>query len=160
MTPSSKRLKEDMLSISNYLTKGQVVFLETNTRNEIISELVENLYKEGNLLDKEAFNQAILEREKIVSTGIGMGVAIPHAKLPEYDRFFITLGIHRKGIDWHSLDGSPVHLVFMIGGADNQQTEYLQLLSRLTSAIKEESLRKALVKEYSKEAIIQLFKEY
>ena len=72
--------------------------------------------------------------------------------------FFMALGIHRQGIDWQSLDGSPVHLVFIIGGSNTQQTHYLQLLSRLTSAIKEESLRKDLVKEHSKQKILNLFK--
>ena len=141
----SRRENEAMLSITNYLSENKIVFLKKNTRDEVISELVDRLDEEGDLLDKEAFHQAILEREKIVSTGIGMD-------------FFMALGIHRQGIDWQSLDGSPVHLVFIIGGSNTQQTHYLQLLSRLTSAIKEESLRKDLVKEHSKQNILNLFK--
>ena len=72
-----------------------------------------------------------VKREKIVSTGIGMGVAIPHAKLPSFDRFFLAVGLQKvkDGIDWDALDGAPVRLIFMIGGPANQQTDYLKILS-------------------------------
>jgi len=71
----------------------------------------------------------MLEREKIVSTGIGMGVAIPHAKLTSVEDFFIAIGILSKGVQWNALDGGPVRLIFMIGGPDDKQTAYLQILS-------------------------------
>ena len=62
-------------------------------------------------------------------TGIGIGVAIPHAKLEGYSDFFIAIGVQKKkGIDWNALDGSDVKLIFMIGGPENKQTEYLKIL--------------------------------
>ncbi len=73
------------------------------------------LHKEGRLQDKEKFLFSILERERIVSTGIGIGVAIPHAKISGNAGFFVAIGIQKKGgIDWNALDGSLVHLIFMI----------------------------------------------
>ena len=146
------------MSISNFLNENQVVFLKGNTRDEVINELIDNLDSKGKLPDKALFHQAILEREKIVSTGIGMGVAIPHSKLQGYEHFFIALGIHREGIDWQSLDGDPVHLVFMIGGPDQQQTQYLQLLSNLTSVIKDETLRQHLLKASTSEEVMKRIK--
>jgi len=146
------------LLISKYLNQNLVTQLKVNDRDEALRSLVELLDKEGKLLNKEAFYQAILERERIVSTGIGMGVAVPHAKLSGYSTFFIAIGIHQKGIPWDALDGAPVRLVFMIGGPDDKQTEYLQLLSRLTLAIKDEERRKKMLQLSKPEDIIALFK--
>jgi deoxyuridine 5'-triphosphate nucleotidohydrolase len=153
------------LNIFDYMSPQLVLFSDAQMRDEVLAQLVHHIYQQGKLKDEDAFYQAILERERIVSTGIGMGVAIPHAKLPFYDHFFIALGILQKPVDWLSLDRSPVRLVFMIGGPDDKPTEYLQLLSGLTQAIKKDELRKQLL-ELRKQpltlqkssAIIELFK--
>ena len=86
-----------------------------------------------------------------------MNVAFPHAKLPLLDKFFIAIGVLRKSVDWRSLDGAPVRLVFMIGGPDDKQTEYLQILSGLTKSIKEEERRKKLLTLNDPHAMIELF---
>ena len=147
------------MSITDYLDDRLVVFLKAETQQQAIEELVEALDLAHQLKDKERFHQAILDREKIVSTGVGLGVAIPHAKLPGYEQFFIAIGIQEcQGIEWNSLDGAQVHLIFMIGGPDNRQTEYLNILSRLTMAIKDSARRKALLKATSAQQVINLFK--
>jgi len=150
--------RKQPVSISQYLSPDLVTFLEAEERDDALRTLVECLDKAGRLKNKEAFHTAILDREKIVSTGIGMGVAVPHAKLSGYDTFFIAIGIHPKGIPWDALDGVPVRLVFMIGGPDDKQTEYLQLLSRLTLAIKDEERRKKMLQLSKPEDMMILFK--
>lgn len=158
MFSSSQHDKPLSLLISKYLSPKLIKFLDVDDRDGALRSMVDLLEKEKKLRDKEAFYQAILERERIVSTGIGMGVAVPHAKLPGYDSFFIVIGIHQKGIPWDALDGIAVRLVFMIGGPDDKQTEYLQLLSRLTLAIKDEQRRKKILQLTKPEDIIALFK--
>ena len=147
-----------MINISDYLDPRMIAFLDVNTRDEAIKTLVDMIYDAGKLQNKTAFYNAIIEREKIVSTGIGMGTAIPHAKLAEYDDFFIAVGILRKGLDWNALDGSPVRLIFLIGGPDDKQTEYLQILSNLTQAIKDDRIRKKMLTLNSPEDMIDIFK--
>lgn len=150
--------KGEDVTISNYLDERLVTFLDVNHRDAALKTLVDSLDAEGKLLDKKTFYNAILEREKVVSTGIGMGVAIPHAKLAGYRDFFIAIGIQAKqGIEWNALDGSPVRLIFMIGGPENMQTEYLKILSRLTMAIKDEERRKKLLKATRAKDVIALF---
>lgn len=149
-----------MIKISKYLNPEQVAFLEVDHQDEVLKALIELASKTGKIHNQAAFFNSILEREKIVSTGIGMGVAIPHAKLPDYEDFFICIGILRKAVDWNALDGSPVRLVFMIGGPDDKQTEYLQILSNLTLAIKDEARRKNMLTSNSPQAIIQLFNAF
>jgi PTS system nitrogen regulatory IIA component len=147
------------VSISDYLDDRLVVFLDVISRDEAINNLIDALDEGHTLKDKESFHRAIMDREKIVSTGIGVGVAVPHAKLQGYENFFIAIGIQSsRGIDWNALDGSQVHLIFMIGGPDNRQTEYLNILSRLTVAIKDPERRKNLLKATSAQQVIDLFK--
>jgi len=148
-----------MLIISRYLTPELVCFLDADSREEVLAALVNHLDKYNKLVDKAAFYQAVLDREKLVSTGIGMGIAIPHAKLSTYDDFFIVIGILNKGVPWDALDGADVRLVFMIGGPDDKQTEYLQILSRLTYAIKDENRRKKILQSTSSIEIVKFFND-
>lgn len=146
------------MAISKYLDESLVVFLDEDRRDEVLDKLVDAAEKRGMLASKGSFYQAILQREKIVSTGIGMGVAIPHAKFEGDGNFFIVIGIqHKRGIDWNALDGVPVRLIFMIGGPENKQTEYLKILSDLTIAIKDEEKRKKLIKATTAQEAIGLF---
>lgn len=149
-----------MIKISKYLDPKLISFISAENRDEALQNIVDNLYRNGTVKDKEIFYNSILEREKVVSTGIGMGVAIPHAKLAGYDDFFIAIGILTKGVDWDSLDGSPVRIIFMIGGPDDKQTEYLQILSGLTVAIKDENKRRKMLTLNSPDAIMALFKGF
>lgn len=147
-----------MLKISNYLKKDLIYFLNTDSRDETLSTMISKMYQTGIIKNEQTFFHAIIEREKIISTGIGMGVAIPHAKLDEYDDFFVGVGILQKGVEWNSLDKGLVRLVFLVGGPDDKQTEYLQILSALTMAIKDEEKRKKMLTLNSQESIIELFK--
>lgn len=149
-----------MIKISKYLNPDLIIFMDCTSRDEALQKLIDILEKKGKLKEKESFYQAITDREKIISTGIGMGVAIPHAKLPEYDDFFIAIGIIKTGLQWDSLDGAPVRLIFLIGGPDDKQTEYLQILSCLTVALKDEERRKKMLTLNSEEAIIKLFDKF
>ncbi len=146
------------MKFADLLNPHLVAFLDVSTRDQAIDALIAVLDEQGILPHRERFRTAILHREGLVSTGIGIGVAVPHAKLSELSRFFIAIGIQRpKGIDWKALDNAPVRLIFLIGGPDDQQSQYLQILSQLTTAIKEEGLRKKLLKAVTADEVIALF---
>jgi len=147
--------------VSDYLDESSICFLDVNSRDDALEALVESLASTGKVANRESFYKAILDREKIVSTGIGMGVAIPHAKMDEFDSFFIAVGIQKeKGLEWNALDKAPVKLIFMIGGPENRQTEYLQILSRLTFALKNVELRKSLLTSDKKKLVLELFASF
>lgn len=149
-----------MVALWDYLDERLVKFIEADTRDEVLRQMIDLLDKVGKLADREAFAQAIANREKILSTGIGMGVAIPHAKLASCTTFFIAIGVLRKGVDWKALDGASVRLVFLMGGPDDRQTEYLQILSRLTLAIRDVERRKKLLQLREASEIIALFRGF
>ncbi len=146
------------MKISDYLDSNLVVFLSAETRDSVIDTMIDQLDCQGKLESKQAFRDAIFYRESLVSTGIGMGIAIPHAKMKNISEFFIAVGLQQtKGVEWNSLDKVPVRIVFMIGGPDDRQTEYLQILSLLTSAIRSADLRRKLLKATSSKEVLDLF---
>ena len=148
------------MTLAQYMDKQLITFSNAFSRDEILKELTQLIYEAGRIKDKKQFFEAILKREKIVSTAIGMNVAIPHAKLSGYDQFFIAIAILKQSVAWQSLDGSTVRMVFMIGGPDDKQTEYLQLLSQLTQIVKDEEVRKSLLTSSSPIDIINYFKPF
>lgn len=156
-----KRLKkEPVLKISDYLDVNNIIFLSGKNRDSSIRELIDQLCISGKLQEKEKFYKKIIERENFISTGIGMGVAIPHAKMAIFDDFFIAIGIHKKyKINWGSIDQLPVRLIFMIGGPEIKQNEYLQLLSKITIAIKDDDLRRNILKSSTESEIFKLFNQ-
>jgi len=150
--------EKTLSGIYPYLDPNLTLFLEDDTRDKALESLVNVLHLNGRLKDRETFYKAILLREQMISTGIGMGIAVPHAKLDEYDSFFVAIGIHQRGIPWGALDGVPVRLIFMIGGPQHQQTQYLKLLSSLTMALKDEERRRKMLQLSDPKEIVDLFK--
>lgn len=147
--------------LSKYLDSDLVCFISELDRDKAIQELTALLVKKGCLADESEFYQAVIDREKIVSTGVGMGVAIPHAKLEDCDQFFIAIGIHiGKGIEWKALDGALIKIIFLIGGPANAQKKYLKILSHLTTLIKNEELREKLLKSRDSSEVLKIFKTY
>ena len=149
------------MKISTYLQVPLIAFLDAENRNDAINALIDLLAHSGVIEKREEFRQAIFEREALVSTGIGMGVAVPHAKLESFQDFFIAVGIQqKKGIEWDAIDQAPVRLIFLIGGPNNRQTEYLQILSCLTAAIKDQNLRKELMLAENAEQALKVFSSF
>jgi nitrogen PTS system EIIA component len=147
--------------ISDYLNDSLICFLQAGQRDDALNAMTQVLYQAKKIQDRRAFYHAILQREKIVSTGIGLGVAIPHAKMPSMNDFSICVGIQKQeGLSWSAIDGHPVKLIFMVAGPDNRQTEYLQILSKLTSMIKDESLRRKLLHVKTAEEGLELLSIY
>ncbi|UCC66157.1 MAG: PTS sugar transporter subunit IIA [Deltaproteobacteria bacterium] len=122
---------------------------------ELISVLVEN----GRLDDKENALQVLLEREKLGSTGIGDGIAIPHGKLKEIKGIICSFGRSREGIDFQSIDEKPTHLFFLLLAPEDSAGEHLEALARLSRLLKDSQFRKRLMEANSKEEIYRIIVE-
>ncbi len=148
--------------LSDFIKKENIVFLDTNDMEETVEILVENAYNSGIIKDKKMFINAVLEREELVSTGIGLGVALPHAKLLEIEDFFIVIGINKEGIDWDAIDRKPVGIVFLIGGPEkeNSQKEYLKIISKFMLLIKNKDRRLMLLNSSSQEEVVNIFEKF
>jgi PTS system nitrogen regulatory IIA component len=140
------------------LQQESVLFLKGQSRDEILLEMVNHLKAQGHLADQEAFLKATLAREELVSTGVGLGCAIPHAKLSFLKDFFVCIAlIKNPGVDWKAIDKVPVRLVFLIGGPTNEPNRYLKILSAITQAIRSESFRQDLLYCKTAQEVLKLF---
>jgi PTS system nitrogen regulatory IIA component len=147
-----------MKQLHEYMDPAATYFTSTTNKDEILEQMVRISYEAGKVPDFDEFKAAIFERELIMSTGIGLGVAVPHAKLPSIEEFFITTGILKNPVDWQAIDDVPVCIVFLIGGPDNRQKDYLRILSKLVLFSKNEDRRKALFEAENSEEVIAHFK--
>lgn len=145
------------MDITQYLSKECILVIkDTKDRGRVLELLIEAAHAAGKVKDKLRFAEAVAARELIVSTGIGLGVAVPHAKLKTLDSFFIAVGIVKQGVDWEAIDGKPVHIVFLIGGPEDNQKEYLHILAKIVQIVKSEEKRERLRNAQNSEEVLSL----
>lgn len=147
------------MQISTYLTPDSVLFLTESDKSQILETMCRHAADMNMVPGLDQFRTAILEREQIMSTGIGLQVAVPHAKIPGIADFFVLIGVTREAVNWDSIDKQPVRLVFMIGGPADRQSDYLKILSKITLVIKNAGRREALLKAPDAQAILAEFSE-
>ncbi|GAA0318345.1 PTS fructose transporter subunit IIABC [Bacillus carboniphilus] len=131
-----------------------VLDLEATSKSDVIDELVQKLGSAGKLVDQEKYKEAILAREAQSTTGIGEGIAIPHAKTSAVQTPAIAFGRSKDGIDYESLDGMPAHLFFMIAASEGANNAHLETLSRLSSFLMDTNFRQTLLKAESVDGIL------
>ncbi|MBN1125015.1 MAG: PTS sugar transporter subunit IIA [Sedimentisphaerales bacterium] len=138
MTPAS--------NLSQILSSERIVVLEARHKRQALEALIESLSGAEEVKDREELSKGIFYREELMSTGIGMGIAVPHVRLASIDRPVMCVGICRSPIlDYGSLDNKPVSLIFMIAAGKNQHAEYLRLLSSISAKVKQSEVRDAIL---------------
>ena len=128
-------LNEDLVNIS----------LTGINRDECIKELIDKLATARTLKNSDSIFDAVLEREKIMTTGVGNGIAIPHCKHADSPEFAVCLGIQPKGIDFQSIDKKNVNIIFLLVGPENNPGLHIKLLSRISRLMSNEELRQQLL---------------
>ncbi|MDD5067698.1 MAG: PTS sugar transporter subunit IIA [bacterium] len=146
------------IRISKYLKKSNIIFLKSNNKKLAIRELWEMISQSKNIRDKDELLCKLWEREKIMSTGIGLGIGVPHVKLASVKDFVIGIGISRRGIEYHAFDKMPVHIMIMVVAPTDKHSEYLKLLASAVKVLKNRRDRDLLVQAEQIEVIYQLFK--
>lgn len=129
------------------------------TKEEIINAMIELAGNSPKILDKEKVRQAIFEREKIMSTGVGNGFAIPHGKTDAISDIVAAFATTAQPIDYQSLDEKPVRLVFLLVGKDNMVGPHIKLLSRISRLMGKEEFRNRLLELKSPKEIIDAFRQ-
>ncbi|HMS17583.1 MAG TPA: PTS sugar transporter subunit IIA [Planctomycetota bacterium] len=147
------------VSLADLLPHSHVIWLETHSKNEALGQLLGTLSTSRFVRDADALRHAIFSREVLMSTGVGYGVAVPHAKIPAVDSFVLAVGIARDGIQYGSeIDDDPVRLIVMIAGPDRDQEGYLKLLSTLMKFLKSEKGK--ILSSTSSEEVQRLGRSY
>jgi fructose-specific phosphotransferase system IIA component len=132
---------------------------KSESKADIINELIDLYDGEERVLNLVDVRKCVLDREKIMSTGVGKGFAIPHGKTNSISDIIAAFGKSNKPIDYDALDGEPVHLIFLLVGKDNLVSKHIKLLSRISRLMNNDDFRKKLVIATTKEEIKMIFEE-
>ena len=148
-----------MKKISKILTVDRIKDLKVVTKDEVLDEMCKMVADAPQVISYEVFSRAIRTRESIMSTGIGMGIAIPHAKSSSVTDFVMAVGRLEKGVDFQSLDDMPVYLIILIVASDTQGKEFLKLLGKIGSIFNDPENIKKFHNAKSPKEIFNLFKK-
>ena len=147
------------MKISDILTEQTIITgLEGRTKDDIINTLVDLVGRSPKVSDKEKVRSAIFDREKIMSTGVGNGFAIPHGKTDAVSDVVAAFGVTAQPIDYQSLDEKPVRLVFLLVGKDSMVGPHIKLLSRISRLMNKEEFREKLLQATSSRDVLETFR--
>ncbi len=133
--------------LNRILRRGYIFMLKRSTKDDVLKTLVDGLSDAPEITDTEALYEGIIERERLMSTGVGFGVAVPHVRLPSVKDLVMAVGIVKEGItDYESLDGMPVRIVCMIVANEKQHPQYIRALALVSQRLKCSAVRQALLK--------------
>jgi PTS system nitrogen regulatory IIA component len=143
--------------IADILTPQRIVLFEARTKEEALVRLIEVITVHPAIKDKNEFAEAVFRREQLMSTGIGLGVAVPHVRLESIKELIMAVGISKTDIeDYDSLDGRPVRILFMVAAGKNQHVQYIKILGAISRLIKDETMRKSLIGSADPQAVYNL----
>ncbi len=148
------------MKILDILPERKIVSdLKSTTKIEVLEELAGALADEHPEISKERLVEVLLEREKLGSTAIGEGIAIPHGKLPKLSGVVAAFGRSRKGVDFQSLDGGPTHLFFLLVAPEDASGAHLKALARVSRLLRDKDFRRRLLEVETREALYQAIRE-
>ena len=133
--------------------------LTSKTKDDVIKEMANILDEDGKLLDKDKYIKAVTDREKEFSTGIGMGIAIPHGKSSGVKEASLVFGRSSDGIDYKSMDDELAHIFFLIAVPEESSDEHLKILAQISRKLMHKQLRESLMKASSPEEVIALLEK-
>lgn len=133
--------------------------LQANDKEEVLEKMISSLEDEVSDGEIEKIRDAVFEREKIMSTGVGKGLAIPHGKASGIEQTYAAFAILDEPVDYQAIDNEPVNMVFLLVGPQASNSLHIKMLSRISRLMNNSAFRERLRKSSSAEEIIEQFKE-
>jgi mannitol/fructose-specific phosphotransferase system IIA component (Ntr-type) len=149
-------MERKKIALRDHLDASRVVAMKATTKDEALKELVDAAATAAAVTDRDALLRAVREREAKLSTGIGLGIAVPHARIESVTEFVVVVGRHPAGLEFGSIDGKPVHIIVLIAGPREAKTPYLELLAQLSKRLKLEEVRERLTGDTDAEDVVTL----
>ncbi|MBT4287839.1 MAG: PTS sugar transporter subunit IIA [Deltaproteobacteria bacterium] len=147
--------------ISDYLNQSCIdVNLKPTNKNDIITQLADLVFQAYPEIVPEEAMEGLSERESVMSTGIGEGIAIPHARIESCREIRIAIGLLREGVDFNAIDNQPVRFVILIFFPKEEVTLQLQTLAKVSRILKKKSLNEHLLNATSSTDILEYIKQY
>jgi PTS system nitrogen regulatory IIA component len=144
------------MRLSELLEENSIIpDLKAKDKKGALEELAQAMVDQKPYLDKGDLVNVLLDRERLGSTGIGDGVAIPHGKFHGIERPIISFGRSRRGLDFESMDGEPVHLFFLLVAPENSASIHLKALAKIARILKNSSFRKVLIEAQTQKEIYE-----
>ncbi|MCK4648894.1 PTS sugar transporter subunit IIA [bacterium] len=148
------------MRLSDFINKKLIdLSLQAKGKKETLEELAALLARQRIIPDREKLVKVLLERESLGSTGVGNGIAIPHAKTDLVKKIIIAFAKSDKGIDFDSLDKKPAYLIFLIIAPEEAHETYLRILARISRLLHEEKIRNQLRAAQSPRQVINLIRK-
>jgi len=145
------------MKITDIFRKEHIVErLQSKTKGDVLAEL-SGIILHGDIhLRHEAVVNTLLEREKLGSTGIGDGIAIPHGKIANLDKLIVAFGRSIEGVEFDAMDGKPAHLFFLLLAPENTTGQHLKALAKISKMLKDNAFRKMLMEAKSKNELFTI----
>jgi fructose PTS system EIIBC or EIIC component len=148
------------MKISDILSTDVIaVKLDVADKDDALKKIIELAAKSDKIIDIDKVSHTIYEREKLVSTGVGKGFAIPHGKTDSISDVVAAFAITKEPIDFDSIDGEPVRFIFLLIGKENLLNTHIKLLSRISRLMNKDEFRDKLLEADSPEEVLKIFKE-
>jgi PTS system nitrogen regulatory IIA component len=149
-------MERKKIELRDHLDVTCVIDLSANAKDDALVELVNAAATVDKVTDRDALLAAVREREAKLSTGIGLGIAVPHARIDSVREFVVVVGRHPVGIEFGSIDERPVHIVVLIAGPREAKMPYLELLAQLSKRLKLEDVRQKITHGATPEQVVDL----
>jgi nitrogen PTS system EIIA component len=134
------------VSLSEVLSSERVKLLEADSKREALLEVVDLLASAPQVADRRALEQHIFQREELMSTGIGLGIAVPHVRLPSVTDTVMAVGVAPTPIaDYQSLDGKGVSIICMVASSEGQHARYIRTLAAISSRLRDDTVRESVM---------------
>ncbi len=150
--------KELLMNISDIISENTIAIgLEANTKSELLDKMMDIISESSSIINKEEAKKEILIRESIMSTGIGKGIALPHAKTNAVSDSIGAFAVLKNPVDFDSLDSKPVDIVFLLLGTENDISGHLRLLSKISRIMNDNNFKEYVRNINNPEEIINYF---
>ncbi len=148
------------MKLTDYLNPDSIAIgLQADSKEDLLDQVLKLADKNPHVLDAKKVRQAVMEREKIMSTGVGKSFAIPHGKTDAVDDIVLAFATTAKPVEYGSMDNEPVRLVLLLVSKESLVSQRLRLLSRASKVMNSDSARAALLNAKSPEEIISIFNQ-
>ncbi len=146
------------MKLSHYLARERVTVISADGKRAALDRMLELFHDSPCIADLAAFAEGIWQREEVLPTGIGLGIAVPHVRSPAVRDPVAALAVLREGIDYDSIDGVPVRVILMIGMPDGEHKQYLEYLAKASLRFKDPEFRETLCACANAEALWEAVK--
>jgi len=152
-----QKQNESVVQVRNILSPDRVIFINHTSKRDALTQLSDVLASAPQVKNAQELTQEIMNREDLMSTAIGRGIAIPHVRLSSVTDLVMAVGVCKKPVeDYQSIDDVPVQLLFMIAAAYNQHSYYLKTISHFSGMLKSAELREKMLNAQSEREVYEL----